>query len=151
MWTPETSASPLPAMQQALDEIVRQMGFTKLKPKQPEAIVAVVSGNDTFVSLLAGYSKSVVVNILAHTYVQWKAMADRRCCCWSFRAIIGERERANLVVRSVRFFCIIICMYIMYNRHCPPHLRMRHVLRNSKYPNCTEISSSISGLGRASS
>ena len=36
----------------------------------------------------------------------------------------------------------------LYNRsgHCPPHLRMRHVLRNSKYPNCTEISSSISDI-----
>ena len=50
MSTPETSASPLPVIQQALNEIVREMGFTKLKPKQVEAIVAVVSGNDTFVS-----------------------------------------------------------------------------------------------------
>ena len=73
-------------IQQALDEIVREMGFTKLKPKQLEAIAVVVSGNDTFVSLPTGYGKSVVVSLLAPTYVQWKAMADRRCCCWSFRA-----------------------------------------------------------------
>ena len=59
------------------------MGFTK--PKQLEAIVAVVSGNGTFVSLPTGYGKSVVVSLLAHTHVQWKAMADRRCCCWSVR------------------------------------------------------------------
>ena len=45
------SASPLPVIQQVLDEIVREIGFTKLKPKQLEAIPAVVSGNDTFVSL----------------------------------------------------------------------------------------------------
>ena len=61
MSTPETSASPLPVLQQPLDEIVREMGFTKLKPKQLEAIVAVVSGNDTFLSLPTGYGKSVVV------------------------------------------------------------------------------------------
>ena len=86
MSTPETSASPLPVIQQALDEIVREMGFTKLKPKQLEAIVVVVSGNDTFGSLPTGYDKSIVVSLPAHTYVQWKAMADRRCCCWRFRA-----------------------------------------------------------------
>ena len=50
------SASPLPVIQQALYEIVREMGFTRLKPKQLEAIVAVVSGNDTFVSLPMGYA-----------------------------------------------------------------------------------------------
>ena len=90
MSTPETSASPFPVLQHALDEIVREMGFTKLKPKQLEAIIAVVSGNDTFVSLPKSYGKSVVVSLLAHTYVQWKAMADRRCCCWSwnFRSYI---------------------------------------------------------------
>ena len=27
--------------------------------------------------------------------------------------VIGERERTNLVVRSVRFFCIIICFFII--------------------------------------
>ena len=64
MLTPETSAAPLPVIQQALDEIVREMGFTKLKPKQLEAIVAVVSGNDTFVSLPTGYGKSVVYGVL---------------------------------------------------------------------------------------
>ena len=62
--------------------------FTNLKPKELEAIVAVVSGNDTFVSLPMGYGKSVVVSLLAHTCVQWNAMADRRCCCWRFRAIM---------------------------------------------------------------
>ena len=64
MSTPETSAAPLPVIQQALDEIVREMGFTKLKPKQLEAIVAVVSGNDTFVSLPTGYGKSVIYGVL---------------------------------------------------------------------------------------
>ena len=57
-------------IQPALDEIVKEMGFTKLKPKQLEAILAMVSGNDTFVSLATGYGKSVVVSLLAHTYVQ---------------------------------------------------------------------------------
>ena len=41
--TPETSASSLPVIQQPLDEIVREMGFKKLKPKQLEAIVIVVA------------------------------------------------------------------------------------------------------------
>ena len=64
-------------------------------------------------------------------------------------SFIGERERANLVVRSVRFFGIMyVCIMFLYNRHCPPHLRMRHVLRNSKYPNCTEISRNSLGLGQ---
>ena len=62
--------------------------FTNLKPKELEAIAAVVSGTDTFVSLRMGYGKSVVVSLLAHTYVEWNAMADRCCCCWRFRAII---------------------------------------------------------------
>ena len=66
MSTLETSAAPLtlPVIQQALDEVVREMGFTKLKPKQLEAIVAVASGNDTFVSLPTGYGKSVVYGVL---------------------------------------------------------------------------------------
>ena len=77
--TPETSASPLPVIQQALDEIVTEMGFTKLKPKQLEAIVAVVSGNDTFVSLPMGYGKSVVVSLLAHRVIdQWSATSNSR-------------------------------------------------------------------------
>ena len=44
---------------------------------------AEVSGVDT------GYGKSVVISLLAHTYVQWKTMAVRRCC-WSFIAIIAS-------------------------------------------------------------
>ena len=86
--TPETSASPLPVIQPALNEIVREMGFTKLKPKQLEAIAAVVSGNDTFVSLPMGYGKSVVYGVLPPLFDKlrgnnlWKAMADRRSC-WS--------------------------------------------------------------------
>ena len=63
--TLETSASPLSMIQQALHEIVREMGLAKLRPKHLEAIIAVVSGNDTFVSLPMGYGKSVVVLILA--------------------------------------------------------------------------------------
>ena len=38
--TPETSVSPLPVIQQALDEIVSEIGFRKLKPKQLEAIAS---------------------------------------------------------------------------------------------------------------
>ena len=64
--TPGTSALSLPVIQQDLDEIVREMWFTQLKPKQPDAIVAVVSGNDIFVSLPTGYGKSVVISLLAH-------------------------------------------------------------------------------------
>ena len=58
MLMPDTSASPLPVVQQALHEIVREMGFTKLKPKQLEATVAVVSGNDTFVWVTASQGSS---------------------------------------------------------------------------------------------
>ena len=89
MSTPETSASLLSVIQQALDEIVTEIGVYEAEAKELEVIVAVVSGNDTFVSLPTGYGKSVVISLLAHTYVQWKAMADRRCCCcycWNFRA-----------------------------------------------------------------
>ena len=75
MSTPETSASPLPMLQQPLDEIVREMGFTKLKPKQLEAIVAVVSGNDTFVSLPTGYGKSVSPLILTCSGKLWLIVA----------------------------------------------------------------------------
>ena len=102
MSTPETSASPLPVLQQPLDEIVREMGFTRV-----EAIVAVVSCNDTFVSLPTGYGKSVVVSLPAHTYMQWKVMADHRCCCWSFRAT-NKLELASFVVLRMRFVLMML-------------------------------------------
>ena len=56
--------------QEVLDEIVREMGFTKLKPKHLEAIVAVASGNDTLVSLPMVYSKSVVVMQSPRSYLR---------------------------------------------------------------------------------
>ena len=37
--------------QQALDEVLRETGYTQLRPKQREAIEAFVSGKDVFDSL----------------------------------------------------------------------------------------------------
>ena len=57
---------------QALDKVLRDTGFTQLKPKQREAIEAFVSGKDVFVSLPTGYGKSVIYGILPSLFDKLK-------------------------------------------------------------------------------
>ena len=51
-------------IQRALNEAVIEMGLSSLKPKQTEAILAIVAGKDTFVSLPTGYGKSIIYRVL---------------------------------------------------------------------------------------
>ena len=44
----------------AIEEAVRELGLEALKPKQRDAIVNFLSGNDTLVVLPTGYGKSIV-------------------------------------------------------------------------------------------
>ena len=55
--------------QRAVEESVREAGYSPLKVKQQEALEAFVSGKDTFVALPTGYGKSVLphMRMLAHT------------------------------------------------------------------------------------
>ena len=55
-------------VQQALKETVSEMGLFELKPKQTDAILAVLAGRDTFVSLPTGYGKSVIYGVLPLLY-----------------------------------------------------------------------------------
>ena len=48
----------------ALMEATKEIGIKALKPKQEEAILAFMAGNDTFVSLPTGYGKSLIYGIL---------------------------------------------------------------------------------------
>ena len=59
-------------LQQALDEVLRETGFTQLRPKQREAVEALVSGKDVFVSLPTGYGKSVIYGILPSLFDKLK-------------------------------------------------------------------------------
>ena len=58
--------------QQALDEVLREITFTELKPKQREAIEAFVSEKDVFVALPTGYGKSVIYGILPSLFDKLK-------------------------------------------------------------------------------
>ena len=51
-------------IQQALNKAVIEMGLSSLKPKQTEAILAIVAGKDIFVSLPTGYGKSIIYGVL---------------------------------------------------------------------------------------
>ena len=59
-------------LQQALDEVLRETGFTQLRPKQREAIEAFVSGKGVPVSLPTGYGKSVIYGILPSLFDKLK-------------------------------------------------------------------------------
>ena len=52
------------AVEQAMMEVASAMGFSELKEKQVEAILALVSGKNVLVSLPTGYGKSVIYGIL---------------------------------------------------------------------------------------
>ena len=51
-------------VQRVVNDTVREMGLSTLKPKQMEAVLAFLDGKDTFVSLPTGYGKSVIYGIL---------------------------------------------------------------------------------------
>ena len=52
------------AVEQAVMEVASAMGFSELKKKQVEAILALVFGKDVLVSFPTGYGKSVIYGIL---------------------------------------------------------------------------------------
>ena len=62
----ETSKLPreLAAVEVAVSQAAKDMGFFPLKPKQLEAIYCFMQGNDTFVSLPTGYGKSAIYAVL---------------------------------------------------------------------------------------
>ena len=51
-------------LNRAVFEAAEKLGVKELKPKQHEAIVSYVTGNDTFVVLPTGYGKSLIYAIL---------------------------------------------------------------------------------------
>ena len=46
--------------EQIINEVAEQIGFSNVKEKQKETILAFLSGKDTFVSLPTGYGKSLI-------------------------------------------------------------------------------------------
>ena len=50
--------------------------YSKLKPKQLEAVKAFVLGNDVFVSLLTGYGKSLIYGISPSVFKLIEGMHD---------------------------------------------------------------------------
>ena len=51
-------------IRQALSDTEKEMGLVPLKAKQTEAVLAVVAGKDTFVTLPTGYGKSIIYGVL---------------------------------------------------------------------------------------
>ena len=47
-------------VQKALDEVISEMGLLPLREKQTEAVLSIVAGKDTFVTLPTGYGKSII-------------------------------------------------------------------------------------------
>ena len=58
----------------ALDEAVKEAGFTLLKTKQEEVLKVFISGKDTFVALPTGYGKSIIFTILSSVINKLKGM-----------------------------------------------------------------------------
>ena len=51
-------------VQKALDEVISEMGLLPLREKQTEAVLSIVAGKDTFVTLPTGYGKSIIYGVL---------------------------------------------------------------------------------------
>ena len=51
-------------LSEAISGAAHKLSITELKPKQREAIISYVTGNDTFVVLPTGYGKSLIYAIL---------------------------------------------------------------------------------------
>ena len=47
-----------------IQDVAQQIGISRLKPKQMEAILAFLSGKDVFVTLPTGYGKSIIFALL---------------------------------------------------------------------------------------
>ena len=71
------------AVEQAMMEVASAMGFSELKEKQVEAILALVSGKDVLVSLPTGYGKSVIYGILPLLFNNSKASYNG-CTGWLY-------------------------------------------------------------------
>ena len=52
------------AVRAVVIESARQLGYTKLKERQVEAVEAFIKGHDMFISLPTGYGKSVIYAVL---------------------------------------------------------------------------------------
>ena len=61
----------------AISSAVEEMGLNPLKEKQLEAVMAFMSGSDTFVSLPTGYGKSIVYAILPLVFDKIRGSFDR--------------------------------------------------------------------------
>ena len=72
------------------------------------------------------------------TYVKLGAAYYGMCSARPSDTNIIEKSAVRTTSRPIGAIFLTICMFL-YNRHCPPHLRMRHVLRNSKYPDCLKF------------
>ena len=55
-------------VEEALYDSMKIMSIPSLKPKQREAIIAFVDGNDVFVSLPTGYGKSFIYLLLPFVF-----------------------------------------------------------------------------------
>ena len=55
-----------------LSEVVQAMGLQALRPKQKEAVMAFLAGNDVFVSLPTGYGKSIIYAVLPGVFDRLK-------------------------------------------------------------------------------
>ena len=53
---------------EVITEVAEQIGFSDVKAKQREAILAFLSGKDTFVSLPTGYGKSLIFALLPRVF-----------------------------------------------------------------------------------
>jgi len=52
-----------------ISDEARQLGINQLKPKQKDAIVMFVQGQEVFVSLPTGYGKSIIYAALSYIYL----------------------------------------------------------------------------------
>ena len=72
--------------EQVINDVAVQMGFLDVKEKQKEAILAFLSGKDTFVSLLpTGYRKSLIFALLPRVFNRIK---DNKLCVKIMHMII---------------------------------------------------------------
>ena len=64
-------------METAVRESARDLGYDKLKDKQKEAVMSILQGNDTFVSLPTGYGKSIIFAMLPGAFDKYKGKRIR--------------------------------------------------------------------------
>ena len=59
---------------ESVRESAKELGYDRLKEKQLEAAMSVLSGNDTFVSLPTGYGKSIIYAVLPRAFDKYIGM-----------------------------------------------------------------------------